>query len=1534
MPIQYTVLALPRSVAAAADAHVSLFVSPRLTPDGTLADFPPVTRWAAAVAERATAITLTDQTGSNYRITAALPKDPRYWDVVFPPDTPVRGWQTTSLHGRTLQSFPASSGVALAKAVHVASFAASPIEPPPPTANPIATLMDGLARQFGAHVGTHYDESAATGQFDDATNFGQEPLPDEAKAERSPAGALPSDALAGVLGDLHQARRFFERPESVQEYRARPNARSPRLPVPERDFHERLTLLGDQPALLRRLGLIIDLKVEELDRLRDAEWLSARIELADAGDLTLTTSVRCRVSGENLVTVGEDGGDWRDGRLRLGDEQRYAVLDLDADASALKLERFLWTAPRLIGQEAKGEPAHAAPPTLRGHGFAVARAGRARDLAARQKTAATETEPGLTDARSPLLHTEDVTRGMRIEVWDDTAKSWFSLHARVQETQVVGHPDPFTVSNEGWLQGGTVQETQGVKDRRVYVHETLFGWSGWSLSAPHPAMTLEHTYDHPSHDPSEPERNERIVNPAAPDDPPLHVVTVSRVAKGTLPRLRYGRSYALRAWSVDLAGASPAHVLGPTPPPEAPPELLPAVESRLSALPAPAPEPIVDDLASAVRATASVAPRLADSLDTARLTLPVAVEQAVAPAGEEVRALLLARASAAARSLAATRDPGARRLQVTRAVEPLLRGTGPLLAETAGWNPATLTRAIHADGAVENVVAGIDVLLDTVTALRPLLRWHPVDPPVLVPRARYTEGESLRHLVVRSGVTTTRDPELGDTITVTSVDAWLKAGGAARHGVTVNYPATCQRHVAAPKVSQLEAELQGRFDAAMTPTASATDRHKAILVAGREAGSFLDTTIPSLTSPTELVPVKGIALVDPSAPPAGPLPALPLSRGAPLAPGQYVIHDTEEARLPYLPDPMARGVSMVFPDAGHDRPLSPPVSVEGTTADYPAPDGWPDVQPFRLVLGRGHPLAAGVDGRTINVTLAPAEKLRVRLASSIEPDKLEQFGFWRSLPDVIRADPALAEAAADGWLWALSPAEELVFVHAVPKPLRTPRMLMLNPVRADATTRVADAATGVALFGALEVHGPSTERVDIEATWTQQEDDVARPEPDDDLHLPERHAVACTLPILEFEDLVLLGAKEATLTLPSMADLRIHRARHELGDTRHRTIAYRCRATTRFREHFHPALLANPDDRSVLGPVRRVSIPSSARPAKPAVHQVLPMFRWEEETEPEQPFGLRRRRRAGVRIYLDRPWYSSGDGELLGVIIGELPDAGGENAFSQWGADPVWHGRGPQQRAISVELDHLLSGLGPELPARPVHPLVQLPLVDLAQRPSAGVLGYRPEYHRERGLWFVDIAVDPRSAIWPFVRFVVARYQPDSIAGKHLSQPVRCDFVQVPLERTATLTRPDDRIARIVLSGPVGYRGEANLDTIDAATPDGFDAIRTRIGANRLVHARLQRRDPTIASDLAWSTVTEVALRIEGFDTPSLTAAWVGTLKLPEALAPSRPGKDPDWRVAVEETEWLDADRVPGEHSIGGPQPKLPRVVYLDHLVL
>ncbi len=340
--------------------------------------------------------------------------------------------------------------------------------------------------------------------------------------------------------------------------------------------------------------------------------------------------------------------------------------------------------------------------------------------------------------------------------------------------------------------------------------------------------------------------------------------------------------------------------------------------------------------------------------------------------------------------------------------------------------------------------------------------------------------------------------------------------------------------------------------------------------------------------------------------------------------------------------------------------------------------------------------------------------------------------------------------------------------------------------------------------------GPSTDRLDLEATWTEPVDDIAKPSYEE----VSRTAAAVGTGVEYDEDLVIFAKPEdagEVIELPHGQRLVVRQMLHTFEDTKHRLVEYTVRATTRYREFFAPAVAPTVDHVSLVSLPRQVSVPSSARPAKPVVHDVLPLFRWDDRTEPHQPFGRRRSRRTGLRIYLDRPWYSSGNGELLGIVLSEGLDERVLGSVSQWGADPAWRQEGPETRTLLPLIGevHLVGFDDRGEPGRPAAPLVDLPLLDIGEEgdhPEVSVLGYQPEFCEARGLWFVDVAFDPGSAFWPFVRLAVVRYQPDSLLGMHLSPVVVCDFAQLTPERTATLTRPSATEVRVVVSGVVGER--------------------------------------------------------------------------------------------------------------------------------
>lgn len=288
------------------------------------------------------------------------------------------------------------------------------------------------------------------------------------------------------------------------------------------------------------------------------------------------------------------------------------------------------------------------------------------------------------------------------------------------------------------------------------------------------------------------------------------------------------------------------------------------------------------------------------------------------------------------------------------------------------------------------------------------------------------------------------------------------------------------------------------------------------------------------------------------------------------------------------------------------------------------------------------------------------------------------------------------------------------------------------------------------------------------------------------------------------------------------------------------------------------------DDVSVVGPVKTLNVPSSARPPKVSVRDVLPLFRWNERTEPGDPFGLHRTRRPGLRHYLERPWFATGDGELLGIVLAAGSDAELTDVVSQWGADPIFRQQGPASRSLLALSDVLhLTGFDDRREAgRPVAPPVLRPLVDRHGSPNVWVLGYQPEFSEERGLWFVDVAFDPGSAFWPFVRLAVARYQPDSLPGLHLGPITVCDFAQLVPGRTATLSRPDETHVRVAVTGPVGYPRDPLLFQV-APVPSDFLSHVTR---SRRMRARLERFDPAVGTDLGWVAMGQWDLPILGVD--------------------------------------------------------------------
>lgn len=745
-------------------------------------------------------------------------------------------------------------------------------------------------------------------------------------------------------------------------------------------------------------------------------------------------------------------------------------------------------------------------------------------------------------------------------------------------------------------------------------------------------------------------------------------------------------------------------------------------------------------------------------------------------------------------------------------------------------------------------------------------RFDPVPVPVLVMREPITLAESVEHLVVRS--------RMGDTFDIDGVDE------------ASLFNQRCLRFIAAPKCTQHLAELHGQFDPFWNEPA------KAYNLATRESGTF--------NEPGKAVIYEGSTPYPggPGFPPnytPGDFPpgykrgdALPESSSGLHV---YVVHPGPALELPYLPDPMSTGI--VFQGL-------PGYEVTQAQWDF-AGTQWPDAEPIALRMQ-----AAAIDtqvqaervGNELVLSVPPGEVLKVRYSSALD-ERVERLmaQFQKLTPE------NKAKVVARNYQhWMLAPWREISFVHAVERPVR-PSSVTEILVKRQANQTFANIEWG------LEVsHVSSTGKLDLLGTWDDWEDRLSDP-----IYTIEKGRTG-SLGDLE----VKLGDRaDLATTNPGSIDVTRPSAVHEFGDTKHRVVTYSVVSHTRFREYFpermyeQVQLMSRGDGETVS-----ISVPSSQRPAPPELLYVIPTYRWETEGASSSRFG------GGLRIYLDRPWFSSGQDEKLAVLFRQSSnqDKVVLASTSEIGADPGYEGdRAPRRLTAS------LLRKTPDTEFKVVND------VSLAEQTSAqvSVAVFDPKYDQERRLWYVDLEFDPKTLYTPFVRLSLARYQAESIDDLHLSTSVRAQFSQLQPDRTATLSRSSDgKTVTVTVSGNAPRHGASYSNGNPQSSPEPVD------GKGRLVTVQIEESSRLNPGNLGWSSVTnESALdsRRSLSSAPDLLT-WQSSVTVPAPTLASNP-----LRVVIREYEIMHTDPGLGEsaarpHGFGNHVRR--RLVYAEHIYL
>ena len=294
------------------------------------------------------------------------------------------------------------------------------------------------------------------------------------------------------------------------------------------DFNQALSLLGRHPHLLRLLGIVVDLEVQ-LPAVFNRIAVQTNIT-------TLLPTVR-ELSPQTCLRPDF----WsNDGFEDLTDA---ALTQIDVLGAAGSLSEFVRTFSDTDGP--------APLPSLPEFGVAIARPDAPELLDSRAVQMA-RIERDLDrllsgDLDVMTLCDTDLVIGHRIDV-SSGGEAYRSLHQRIsaagyrfpRNPALKADPGP----DENWVSTtlGTETTTRASEQR---ARPVLHRWSGWSAAAPPPGLVLD------------PSTGQAVKTPpSSPVPGPVQFNVDYQVLPGTLPSLRYGSQYVLRARQVDISGVS------------------------------------------------------------------------------------------------------------------------------------------------------------------------------------------------------------------------------------------------------------------------------------------------------------------------------------------------------------------------------------------------------------------------------------------------------------------------------------------------------------------------------------------------------------------------------------------------------------------------------------------------------------------------------------------------------------------------------------------------------------------------------------------------------------------------------------------------------------------------------------------------------------------------------------------------------------------------------------------------------------------
>lgn len=659
-------------------------------------------------------------------------------------------------------------------------------------------------------------------------------------------------------------------------------------------------------------------------------------------------------------------------------------------------------------------------------------------------------------------------------------------------------------------------------------------------------------------------------------------------------------------------------------------------------------------------------------------------------------------------------------------------------------------------------------------------RYEPVASPIILKANKLKIGEDIERLIIKSS----------DAV---SVSDYAEPGVAPGDRES-------RRLFLAPQNSQLTAEHHGKFDAAFKGDTAAAQ------------------AIYNIIINHETAPGTGEA--------------------------EDKVYRANDFILTYLPDPAAYGVAFFLAD-GYDETHSQvftPLQVQFIPAGSDnGTNGWLNVKPVTLRLAEGKISSEWNEpSRTLTFFLPKGHRAKIKYSCFWKEEELREIsGIWQQLSEESNFN-SIREHLVKGHHWMVSPSRELELVHAVEQPLTEPELTdsisergyLDTPawiktkikINGQSTSKVEleaiwkewvdDPLTPVPTeinnqkildpvnikykeqthyVGYIAPKNPQFQIINTVVPVMQlrpglQKRETIQPQKQSRVQIQSQTQITTReQPVMSQRSIQSSNTRTLSL-LPRFSSayvLKTWGLMHSFDDTRHRYVDYKPVATSRYSEYFR-----QPGPDGTLQPTQglqftktgkpvRVNILSSERPLPPEVEYIIPTFNWQKNADKDHLTHIRKG--GGLRVYLKRPWFSSGDGELLGVVLAPALTSGRRSApeypprYSQWGVDPIFPFTGDAE--FHLTKNHFLwqSKTDDNL----VYPGIEDVKTDVAAFPV--------KFDADRKLWYCDMIINPRDRYFPFVKLMLTRYQEHSLRINNsdvcLSPVVETDFIQLIPER-------------------------------------------------------------------------------------------------------------------------------------------------------